>query len=245
MDETLIISIVGVLILAAIHLVGYRFDHLFDRISRLRWLSFAGGVSLSYVFLHLIPELEQQRIEVSKHFSSFFTLHSELVYLVALIGATTFYGLYRRSHDDERRAERAITRVFDFTFWISVGSFALYNALITHSIHQRAAIDLTAVLIFVLAMTMHLLVNDYGMRRRFYAAYQHTGRWMLALAVICGWLTGFMIDTGDVPFLIILAFLAGGTVIHILSEELPEERGSNFATFFGGAATYSIVLILL
>ncbi|MEZ4570802.1 MAG: hypothetical protein R2849_10850 [Thermomicrobiales bacterium] len=68
---------------------------------------------------------------------------------------------------------------------------------------------------------------------------------MLALAIVAGWMSGFMIDTGDVPFLIILAFLAGGTVIHVLSEELPEDRGSNFAAFFAGAALYSTVLILL
>ncbi len=245
MDGTIIISVIGVSLLAAIHLFGYHFDQIFDRVLRLRWLSFAAGVSLSYVFLHLIPELEQQRIEVSEHFENFFTLHSELVYMIALTGATAFFGLHRKTNDDERRAERAVNRVFDFTFWISIGSFAVYNALITHSIHKRAEIDLAAVLVFVLAMTMHFLINDYGMRRRFYAAYQHSGRWMLALAVVGGWLTGFMIDTGDVPFLIILAFLAGGTVIHVLSEELPEERGSNFASFFCGAALYSCVLIVL
>ena len=245
MDEALLISILGVAVLSTIHLIGHHFDRVFDRISRVRWLSFAGGVSLSYVFLHLIPELEQQRIEVSERFSSTLQLHSELVHLVALVGAVVFFGLHRQTRTGSQRVQRAATRLFDITFWISIGSFALYNALITHSIHRRAEIDFAAVLVFVLAMTMHFVVNDYGMRRRFFAAYQHTGRWLLALAVIAGWLSGFMIDTGDVLFLIILAFLAGGTVIHVLSEELPEGRGSNFATFLSGVAIYSAVLIIL
>jgi hypothetical protein len=245
MDQTLLISTLGALSLAIVHVSGFRLDHMFDRVSQLRWLSFAGGVSLSYVFLHLIPELEDQRVDISEHFRNILTLHSELVYLIALVGATLFFGLHRQTHSDERSEERALTRIFDFTFWISIGSFAVYNALITNSIHERARIDFGAVLIFILAMTMHFLVNDYAMRRKFYAAYQHTGRWMLALAILVGWLTGFMIDTGDVPFLIILAFLAGGTVIHVLSEELPEERGSSFMTFLTGAAVYSAVLLVL
>lgn len=245
MDQTLLISVFGVAALAAVHLVGSRFDRELDRISRLRWLSFGGGVSLSYTFLHLIPELENQRIEVSEHFSNAITLHSELVYLIALGGAILFFGLHRQTRTDQRSEERVVSRVFDFTFWVSIGSFAVYNALITHAIHQRAAIDLSAVLVFVLAMVMHFVVNDYGMRRRFFGAYQHTGRWVLALAVVWGWLSGFVIDTGEVPFLIILAFLAGGTVVHVMSEELPEDRGSNYATFIAGAALYSVVLIVL
>lgn len=245
MDDTLIISTLGAALLAAVHLFGYRFDSLFDRLSQLRWLSFAGGVSLSYVFLHLIPELEEQRIEVSEHFQDVLTLHDELVYLIALGGATLFFGLHRQSSNDERRAERIVTRVFDLTFWVSIGSFAVYNALITNAIHERAEIDLGAVLLFVIAMTMHFLVNDYGLRRRFHAAHQEVGRWVLALAILLGWMAGFMVDTGDVPFLIILAFLAGGTVIHVLSEELPAERGGSFATFLAGASIYSTVLIVL
>ncbi|MEZ4570803.1 MAG: hypothetical protein R2849_10855 [Thermomicrobiales bacterium] len=153
MDETLLISVLGVVALAAVHLVGYRVDGICDRFLRLRWISFAGGVSLSYVFLHLIPELEQQRIAVSNHFSNALTLHSELVYLIALSGAVVFFGLHRQTNTDEQRRSRSIGRVFDFTFWVSIGSFAVYNALITHAIHYRAEIDLTAVLIFVLAMT--------------------------------------------------------------------------------------------
>ena len=245
MDDTILISIAGVAALAAVHLFGYRVDHLFDRASRLRWVSFAGGVSLSYVFLHLIPELEQQRIEVSEHFDSSLTLHSELVYLIALAGAVVFFGVHRHVRTDHQHRDRAFARIFDGTFWVSIGSFAVYNALITHAIHKRAEIDLAAVAIFVAAMTMHFVVNDYGMRRHFFAAYQHAGRWMLALAVFLGWLSGFVINTGDVPFLIVLAFLAGGTVIHVLSEELPEDRGGSFKSFLTGVAAYSAVLLVL
>ncbi|CAN5625333.1 hypothetical protein BH23CHL2_BH23CHL2_14340 [soil metagenome] len=143
----------------------------------------------------------------------------------------------------DERQRRAATTIFDMAFWISIGAFALHNALITHALHSRAQIGVDAVALFVVAMTMHFTINDYGMRRRFFDAYQQAGRWLLAGAIVIGWLAGFLTDTGDAPFLLILAFISGGTVIHVLSEEIPEERGGNFASFLLGVAVYGAILL--
>lgn len=42
--------------LALVHVVGWRL-RLVHRVPRSRWLSLAGGASVAYVFLHLLPEL--------------------------------------------------------------------------------------------------------------------------------------------------------------------------------------------
>ena len=44
--------------LAVIHLFAGHLQ-VFDRIPRSRWLSFGSGISVAYVFVHLLPELEE------------------------------------------------------------------------------------------------------------------------------------------------------------------------------------------
>ncbi|MEV9640824.1 hypothetical protein ABZ756_08985 [Mammaliicoccus sciuri] len=44
---------------------------------------------------------------------------------------------------------------------------------------------------------------------------------------------------------ILSAFLAGGIVLNVMKEELPEERESSFPAFFIGMIGYTDLLLLL
>ncbi len=44
--------------------------------------------------------------------------------------------------------------------------------------------------------------------------------------------------------LVLTAFLAGGIILNVLKEELPEERESRFGAFFVGSLLYSVLLLL-
>lgn len=41
----------------------------------------------------------------------------------------------------------------------------------------------------------------------------------------------------------LFAFLAGGVILNVLKEELPEERESRFSAFAGGALLYAALLL--
>lgn len=45
--------------LAVVHLFAGGLRAI-DRVPRSRWLSFGGGISVAYVFVHLFPELEER-----------------------------------------------------------------------------------------------------------------------------------------------------------------------------------------
>lgn len=133
---------------------------------RSRWLSAAGGASVAYVFLHLLPDLAaaHQRGGVE----------SERVYfVVALIGLVSFYGVERRvrRHTQEQE-ERAPPGVF----WLHVGSFALYNILIGYLLLHREDAGTASLLLYGGAMAFHFLSSGYGMRLDHRAAYDGTAR---------------------------------------------------------------------
>ncbi|WP_207956223.1 hypothetical protein [Rubrobacter marinus] len=100
-------------------------------------------------------------------------------------------------------------------------------------------------LLFFLAMALHFVVNDHGLREQHKSAYRRVGRWVLSAAILLGWMLGLLVEVPEFVVAAITAFLAGGTVLNVLKEELPEERESRFWAFALGVALYATILLAL
>jgi zinc transporter ZupT len=113
--------------LALVHLEARRLRFL-DRLPRSRWLSFAGGVSVAYVFLHLLPELAAAQEAVAPVARGIDWLDHH-VWLLALAGLVSYYALERGVRQHRRRrghGEASDSGVFA----LHLGAFALYNLLL-------------------------------------------------------------------------------------------------------------------
>ena len=95
----------------------------------------------------------------------------------------------------------------------------------------------------LLAMSMHFVVADQGLREQFYPAYDASGRWILAAAPILGWVMGVFVNIPPAAISTLFAFLAGAIVLNVLKHELPEERHSHFFAFALGAGLYAAMLL--
>ncbi len=92
-------------------------------------------------------------------------------------------------------------------------------------------------------MALHLSVNDYGLRSHHKELYHRVGRWVLAGSVLAGGVLGIAVPLPELALLVPLAFLAGGVVLNVLKEELPEERESHFGAFALGVVGYTALLL--
>lgn len=232
--------------LAIVHLFSGKLRFL-DVKPRSRWLSFGSGVSVAYVFVHILPELSkaQIRLQSSLNFGLAFLEHH--VYLVALLGLAVFYGLERFASESRQRSQK-IGRgdvTSSGVFWIHIASFAIYNALIGYLLVHREESDIKSLLFFSCAMALHFIVNDNGLRENHKQIYDHIGRWLLASAIIVGWVIGIGTQIHQAAIAVLFAFLAGGIVLNVLKEELPEQRESRFWAFALGAIGYAILLLAL
>ena len=229
--------------LAVVHLFASKLRFL-DVDPRSRWLSMAGGAAVAYVFLHLFPELALAQ-ESFKDRGPLETGHE--IYLFSMVGLAVFYGLERAAkvsrHERRKAGEEDVPG--PGVFWLHVVSFALYNALVGYLLLHREDPTRRGLLLFFLAMALHFLVNDYGLRKDHRGAYDRSGRWILAAAVLLGWGIGTQVEIGELPLALLFAFLAGGIVLNVLKEELPAERESRFSAFVLGAGGYAAVLLLL
>lgn len=241
-----LVSFFAVAGLVAVHLFSEKLRFL-ETTPRSVWLSVAGGVSVAYVFVHLIPELAENQEVLAEAAGESLAFLERHVYLVALIGLATFYGLERAARVSRGRGrgrgEKSPASVG--VFWLHMFSFSVYNAIIGYLLLHREDQGLGTLLFFFLAMALHFLVNDFGLREHHRDTYRRTGRWVLAAAIFLGWVVGVFTEISEAALAVLIAFIAGGVILNVLKEELPEERQSRFWAFALGAAAYAALLIAL
>ncbi len=166
---------------------------------------------------------------------------------MALLGLATFYGLDRLATRSRRRRRKVGGE--DSTgagvFWIHIGSFAVYNVLTGYLLLHRLNAGLGSLALFAFAMALHFVVNDYGLREDHKGAYARVGRWVITLGLVFGWTVGTLTEIPEAAIAVLTAFLAGGVIMNVLKEELPEERESRFCAFALGAAVYAGIFFTL
>jgi len=239
-------SFFAVVGLALVHLVAAQLRFL-KGTPRSRSLSIAGGVSVAYVFLHLLPELAEYQEILAEATGEAFAFLEHHVYLLSLMGLAAFYGLDRLALASRRQrpGEGEADRTSGGVFWLHIGSFAIYNIIIGYLLVHRETPGVLALCLFWLAMALHFVVNDYGLREHHKQDYDRIGRWVLAAAVLAGWALGAITEVSEAIIAMLVALLAGGIILNVLKEELPEERASRFSAFALGASLYAVILLAL
>lgn len=233
---------ISALALAAIHIASPLLGRL-ERVPRSRWLSFAGGVAVAYVFVHLLPDLAEagQALDADAALG-WLDRHA---YLLALAGFGLFYALEAaamHSRGGSRGEDAAGAPAGETVLWLHVTSFGGYNVLIGYLLAGWDEPE-SGSLLFAGALAVHLVVADYGLRDHHRHRFDGIIRWVLAAAVIAGFLAGTLLGTPDRITHLALAFLAGAVILNTMTEELPRERQSRVLPFLLGSAGYAAVLL--
>lgn len=246
MDAAYVFSSLAAAALALAHLFSAKLRFL-DGTPRSIWLSIGGGVSVAYVFVHLLPELAESQEVIAEAIGEGLAVLENHVYVVALLGLAAFYGLERAAATSRKREGGAGREVAAGAgvFWLHMASFSVYNVLIGYLLLHRVENSVRNLVLFSLAMLLHFIVNDYGLREHHKDTYARIGRWILAAAVLAGWVLGVAVELPEPLIAVLIAFIAGGVVLNVLKEELPEERGSRFWAFALGAVAYTVLLLAL
>lgn len=216
--------------LATAHVAGGRL-HGLDLVPRSWLLSAGSGVSVAYVFVHLLPEVAALEEHAGQE---------AVGWLVALAGLVVFYGLElaaRRGTDPDDEHRDDVGRVH-------LASYTLYNGLIGYLLVERSHESARALLVFALAMALHFLVNDHALRAHHGRLYHDTGRWLVAGGVLLGAAIGVAVTASDAVLGLLVAFLAGAVTMNVLKEELPEGQSSRWVPFAGAAAAYAGLLLV-
>ena len=210
-----------------------------------RWLSFAGGVSMGYVFLDIFPELSHAQGALAQ--ANFWLLNylENHVYVLALLGLTTFYGLDRWVLTSRRSnlAAADVNRADISVFWIHIGAYALLNLIFGYLLIDLGDHGLWRCLLFFIAVALHFFIVDQGLREHHRNLYDRQGRWLLTAAIVVGAAAGMAIRVNEAAVSTVWAFLAGSIILNILKQELPEAQRTCFWSFLAGATLYTGLIL--
>jgi hypothetical protein len=230
---------------------------------RSTWLSLAGGVSVAYVFVHLLPELAEGQRAVAEAMGAgerAAEAGGRHVWLIALAGLLAFYGLDKvalrsRGHRAEGEATDgggSADGEADETaeappgiFWVHMASFGVYNVLVGYLLVRGERETAATLVLFAVAMALHFVVTDFGLVEHHRQRYVGVGRWLLVAALTVGVGAGYAVGLSEAAVAALVAFLAGGVMLNVLKEEVPSERQSRFWAFAGGMAGYAVLLLAL
>lgn len=243
-------SVVGALlialVLAALHLAVPRIRRL-PFVPEAATGSFAGGLAVAYVFLHLLPEIAAGNEAVGAALADVLRptpLIDLGIFLVALIGFTAFYGLERLADRQGRvAARRSGGRAPDDrpaaglsgVYRLHLASFMVYNALITYTMVLRLRTGLAFALLFTVAMGLHFVLTDRGLEERYRQQFSVRGRVALAAALLVGWvLSAVFAPSSTLVVALLTALLAGSILLNVFKEEIPAGRRSSFGWFVVG-----------
>jgi hypothetical protein len=214
--------------------------------SRRRWISAAAGVSVAYVFVDVLPELAEQNRVIVAAAGSAALFAEQRIYMLALLSFVILYGLQHMvlSSREARRSAVEDGRGRDRVYWLHLAGFALYSALIGYLLVERADRGIAALIVYALAMAIHLLIVNHTLAKEHGGAYRGGGHWWLAAGVIAGWAAGALMPLSDIAFARVFALLAGGVVITSIGAELPGDREGRFWPFCVGAVAFALLLTM-
>jgi hypothetical protein len=206
--------------------------------------SFAGGVAVAYVFLHMLPELVEGNANVGRLLAGVEPLTPLLdlgIFIVALTGFTVYYGLELVA---VRAAEKALAAEGK-VYALHLGMYCLYNFLITYTMPLRVQTGLIYALIFTGAMSLHFTLSDRNFKRHFPRRFSLGGRLILVGSLAAGWGAAALTELISVLAVsLMIAFLLGSILYNVFKEELPAERNSSYAGFTLGLGLTTALLAL-
>lgn len=224
--------------------------HIFvPRLRRLRFLpdhcmaSFGGGVAVSYVFLHLLPELADSHEMMGKILTQTFgenPLTKLGIFLISLIGFHIYFGLEMLARSSQKKKEETA----NFVFFLHLFFMCVINMIITYSLPLQFSTGISFGILYTVAMALHFFLIDRGLEENYPHRYDHRGRYILAGAVLLGWvLSWFTKAENSLIASLLSAFLAGSLLFNVFHNELSLKRDSSFKWFSISLIGYGSILI--
>ena len=215
---------------------------------RRKVLSFGAGVTIAYVFVHLLPELETARAVLVRTGADLSLPFPALrVYLAALLGFMLFYGLEhlavwsRKPSGSEDAAGEGNRR----GRLIHISVFLAYVWLAAYLAVRSLEEGSTRITLYTVALGLHFLSLDFSLFREYGSWYKRSVRYAFAVAPLAGWTLGVIVGFGRLFTAALLGFISGGIIMNAIVSELPKEKEGRFLAFLLGGAFYTALLIIL
>ena len=205
-------------------------------------LSFGGGMSAAYVFVHVMPELHEARLVFVESVSISLRYEGMAIYFLALLGFLLFYGL---EHQSNRLHGSGAEGASGPAFKLDISGFSAYVWLMAYLLVNHFGDSLVSIELYAVALAFHFLSLDHSLRHEHGDAYERIGRYVLAGMALLGWGMGLLFALPGHILALLVAFISGAIIMNSLIMELPAGKDGRFWAFMTGGLMYGLILLPL
>ena len=219
---------VGLILALILSVVDFFTEGLFSKSSpnKMRFISISAGVSVSYIFLILLPEIYSGSIAISR-----------LLFLAVLFGFGVFHIIEKYIRQNFtgpalRKEHRAVHSSTSFVYFFVVG-FLLVKLAESNS-------GLSSVLLFIPIM-LHIIIDSLPRRH----TKKHHLRALSASSPFLGAILASFVDIGNIGNVALLGVVGGGLLYTVVRESLPRDREGRPMYFITGLLLFTVLILLL
>jgi len=232
---------VAALLWGAIFLIGGGAHRAYALVpDRRSVMSFSAGMSVAYVFVHMMPELHDVRRSFAESTPVSLGYEGGESYFLALLGFLTFYGLDKLC---ARLRETGTRGWVGTAFRLRTGSFAAYVWLMGYLLENSLQETEVSVALYAVAIAFHFLAVDNALHREHGASYERIGRRVLAAMTVIGWAVGMWFTLPQHLLALLVAFLSGAIIMNSTIIELHSEKEGRLLPMIAGGVVYGLVLL--
>ncbi len=222
------IPIIFAIILGFVHFFSDKI-HSMHGIHKMKTVSFAGGIFITYILLHLFPSLYQS--------GEFLTKISLVFVLIGFtISHVTEKHVFRYVYGRKLRSDINDGHIL---------SFFIYHAILGITIFTIYTISLSNVVLYFIPIVMVTALSRVSMRKIYDIEKRHPAiRILLSISTLIGVFIASILSIPQIVYFILLGAITG-TLLHIvISDSIPEERSGRPEFFILGVVMYTLIIVM-
>tara|TARA_A100001011_G_scaffold11401_1_gene12465 strand:- start:6126 stop:6863 length:738 start_codon:yes stop_codon:yes gene_type:complete len=236
-DSILVIILAGVL--SSVHFGVVYFSKLEQRVQSII-SSIGGGVSLGYIFLHVLPELAIKGNKIAYKLQGDPNFNFEIIelsfFFVALLGLLLLFIL------DVLSDTLKISRKFNFSVHLIYNTVVSY--LYAYALHEVVKEGLLYSLLYTITLSTHLFASDRMIIKYHEEYYKTTYKWISFSAVYIGLINSYRFPQSELALEYAYAFITGGVLLNTFFEELPKKSLINIKWFLSAVLITGIEILV-
>lgn len=223
------LAIVFGIILTFAHYLSDKF-HIITHKNRMKILSFSAGISITYIFLYLFPELFQGVQYLSR-----------LIFLFVLIG---FIGLHIiEAHIFREKTKSKIQKELKEVHSLS---FFIYHLIVGIALFNITSINPIAGLLLFLPILLHTITSSISLRE-IHAHIKEKAiiKFILEASTLIGILIASFVFIPPYLYNAFIGFVVGALLYVVVRDMMPKGGKGNPLFLVGGSIVYLILLWII
>lgn len=219
--------VLGQFLALVLSVVDFFTEGLFSKSSpnKMKFISFAAGVSVSYIFLIMLPEIYIGAMTINR-----------LLFLAVLFGFGVFHIIEKYIRQNFtgpalRKEHRLVHSTTSFAYFFVVG-FIL--------VELTGPNIISGILLFI-PILLHIIIDSLPRR----TTKKHHLRAFSASSAFLGAMTATFIDIGGAGNTALMGIVGGGLLYMVVRESLPRDREGKPSYFITGLLLFTIVIMAL